>query len=205
MLVCQQWVKRATLRPGTRGGLGKGRHPHIHAVAHTNICQHISLACMKRVFRPMVPLQAQLWSVTLLGENISFTLWCLFCYKKASPSLKIDPLVWNSGRMELTLSGPQMLKTTFIFHSGHVTTCYSLTLMKTLSAATAFKQLNALRKHRKKRNGWFSVSADTWCFSRAHCSRHVSRFYQPHTACCCMYSEVVVSGVHHKNIVLFLL
>lgn len=105
---------------------------------------------MKGVFRPMVPLQAQLWSVTLLGENISFTLWCLFCYKKASPGLKIDPLVWNSGRMELTLSGPQMLKTTFIFHSGHVTTCCSLTLMKTLSAASAFQQLNALRKHRKK-------------------------------------------------------
>lgn len=43
-----------------------------------------------------------------------------------------------------------MLKTTFIFHLGHVTTCCSLTLMKRLSAAGAFGQLKAVRKQRKK-------------------------------------------------------
>lgn len=80
------------------------------------------------LFRPLNPLQAQLWSVTLVTENISFTLGCLLVYKKAKLRLKIAWFVWNSGRMKQTCSGTQMLKTTFIFHSGHVT--YYSTLLK---------------------------------------------------------------------------
>lgn len=120
MCVCQHWEKQLTLWPGTRGGLGRRTPTHTHSLC----CQHFFfslLACMKRLFRPAVPLQAQLWSLTLFRENISFTLWCLLIYKKANPTLKIAWLVWNSGRMKQTLSGTQMLvKTTFIFHSDHM-------------------------------------------------------------------------------------
>lgn len=97
-----------------------GGHPHTHV--HTLLSTLFLLAHMKRLFRPAVPLQAQLWSQTLFRENISFTLWCLLFYKKANPTLKIARLVWNSGRMKQTLCGtPMLVKTTFIFHSDHVT------------------------------------------------------------------------------------
>ena len=123
MRVCQRWEKQPTLWPGTGVGRGWGHtHTHTYSHKHTLLSTLFLLACMKRLFRPAVPLQAQLWSLTLFRENISFTLWCLLVYKKANPTLKIAPLVRNSGRMKQTLSGTQMLvKTTYIFHSGHVT------------------------------------------------------------------------------------
>lgn len=56
-------------------------------------------------------------------ENMSFTLWYLRIYKKTNLTLKIAWLVRNSGRIKQTHCGTQMLvKTTFIFHSDHVTT-----------------------------------------------------------------------------------
>lgn len=64
--------------------VGWGVHTHTHTVVNTFLP-----ACMKGLFRPAVPLQAQLWSLTLFRENISFTLWCLLIYKKANPTLKI--------------------------------------------------------------------------------------------------------------------
>lgn len=98
--------------------VGWGGHTHTD----THCCQHFFCLLVWRRFRSAVPLQAQLWSLSLFREHISFTLWCLFVYKKANPTLKIARLVWKSGRMKQTLSGTQMLvKTTFIFHSGHVT------------------------------------------------------------------------------------
>lgn len=107
------------LRVGLEGG-----HPHIYTNRHTHLSTRFFFLFtrMKSLFRPLNPLQAQLWSVTLVTENISFTLCCLLIYKKANPRLKIAWLVWNSGRMKQTLSGTQMLKTTFIFHSSHVIT-----------------------------------------------------------------------------------
>lgn len=95
--VCQNWKKQPTLWPGTQGGL---RKTPTHTRAHIHC---FLLACMKRLFRPAVPLQAQLWSLTLFRENISFTLGCLLIYKKGWVSLKIAWLVWNSGRMKQTL------------------------------------------------------------------------------------------------------
>lgn len=91
--VCQQRKNQPTLWPGSWGGLGRG-HALSRALTLTLLSTLFFLpARMKRLFRPAVPLQAQLWSLTLFRENISFTLWCLLFYKKANPSLKIARLV----------------------------------------------------------------------------------------------------------------
>lgn len=120
--VCVSTLRETTNTVARYSGWAGEEDTHTHTYTHT-VVNTFLLACMKRLFRPAVPLQAQLWSLTLFRENISFTLWCLLIYKKANPTLKIAWLVWNSGRMKQTLSGTQMLvKTTFIFHSGHVTT-----------------------------------------------------------------------------------
>lgn len=93
--VCVSATIQLTLWPGSCLWLRRG-------FAHTNARTLLSTlfflfsflpASMKRLFRPAVPLQAQLWSLTLFGENISFTLWCLLFYKKANPNLKIAWLV----------------------------------------------------------------------------------------------------------------
>lgn len=93
--------KQPTLWPGTQGGLGRRTptHTHTHTVVNTFFCSLV----WKDSSGPAVPLQAQLWPLTLFRENISFTLWCLLVYKKANPALKIARLVWNSGRMKQTL------------------------------------------------------------------------------------------------------
>lgn len=83
--MCQHWGKQPTLWPGSQGGLGS---THTHTDTHTVVNTFLP-ACMKGLFRPAVPLQAQLWSLTLFRENISFTLWCLLVYKKANLTLKI--------------------------------------------------------------------------------------------------------------------
>lgn len=120
LCVNNEWNSRHCGHEAELGCCGWGGYTHSHTSSHTFV-NTFSLTCMKRLFRPCVPLQAQLWSVTLFRENISFARWWLLFYKKAKPMLKIAWLVWDSGRMKQTLSGTQMLKTTFIFHSVHVT------------------------------------------------------------------------------------
>lgn len=119
--VCVSTLRETTNTVARYSGWAGEEDTHTHTLSVVNTFFFSLLACMKRLFRPAVPLQAQLWSLTLFRENISFTLWCLLIYKKANPTLKIAWLVWNSGRMKQTLSGTQMLvKTTFIFHSDHM-------------------------------------------------------------------------------------